>query len=201
MPDSVSTSAGDLPADVESPLDAIASSSVQERRFSSRGFRDVLGHFPTGVAIVTTTTMAGESIGLTINSFASVSLDPPLITWNLSTRSSMLDAFRTCGHFGISFLSTDQEPLARRFAAPGASGKFAQCRTIEGPEGVLLFDEAVATLVCLNRHTLEIGDHLLFVGEVLHINVECRAPLVFHRGRFASLAPGQQKDQPVEGSR
>ena len=97
--------------------------------------RGVLGSYPTGVAIVATRTRDGRAVGLTINSFASLSLDPPLVLWSLVNRSPNLAAFRDCEHFTINVLASGQEELARRFANSAVTDKFADAPVPGGARG------------------------------------------------------------------
>ena len=152
-----------------------------------RSLRNVLGSYPTGVAIVTTRTRDGRAVGLTINSFASLSLDPPLVLWSLVNRSPNLAAFRVCSHFTINVLAREQEALAMRFANPAIADKFAGAPVQATPEGLPAIAGAVATLVCANERQSEAGDHLLLVGRVQRIASAGGAPLVFHAGRFTAL--------------
>ncbi|MFY3841306.1 flavin reductase family protein, partial [Achromobacter xylosoxidans] len=131
--------------------------------------RGVLGSYPTGVAIVATRCPDGRKVGLTINSFASLSLDPPLVLWSLVNRSPSLAAFRDCDHFTISVLACGQEALARRFADPAVPDKFEGAELHEVPEGVPAIAGAVATLVCANDQQSPAGDHLLLFGRVLRV--------------------------------
>lgn len=149
--------------------------------------RGVLGTYPTGVAIVTTRTPDGRSVGLTINSFASLSLDPPLVLWSLVNRSPNLAVFRDCSHFTVNVLSCEQEDLARRFANPTIADKFEGAPIQETPEGIPAIAGAVATLVCTNDQQSDAGDHLLLFGRVQRIANTGGAPLVFHAGRFTAL--------------
>lgn len=149
--------------------------------------RGVLGAYPTGVAIVTTRTGGGRAVGLTINSFASLSLDPPLVLWSLVNHSPSLAVFRTCTHFAINVLSMGQEELARRFANPAIADKFDSVQVQETPEGIPVIAGAVATLVCANDQQSDAGDHLLLFGRIQRITNAGGAPLVFHAGRFTTL--------------
>jgi flavin reductase (DIM6/NTAB) family NADH-FMN oxidoreductase RutF len=169
---------GDRPAD----------SSWGDEDFDPQSLRRLLGRYPTGVAIVTTRTPQGRAVGLTINSFASLSLVPPLILWSLLTRSSNLEVFRSCNHFAINTLCAGQLPLAQRFASSTVVDKFAGVPVRETPEGIPVIDRALATLVCVQDHSREIGDHLLVVGRVVRTHGMPGAPLVFHGGKFTRLA-------------
>lgn len=149
--------------------------------------RGVLGTYPTGVAIVTTRTSGARPVGLTINSFASLSLAPPLVLWSLSSRSPNLAAFRDCEYFAINVLTTEQEQLARSFASAAVADKFAGTPIAESAEGLPLIEGALSTLVCSNAQQIEGGDHLLLLGRVLRAASAPGAPLVFHTGKFARL--------------
>ncbi len=149
--------------------------------------RGVLGSYPTGVAIVATRCPDGRRVGLTINSFASLSLDPPLVLWSLVNHSPNLAAFRDCSHFTISVLACGQEELALRFASSAVPDKFAGAPVHDVPEGVPAIAGAVATLVCANDQQSPTGDHLLLFGRVLRVASVAATPLVFHAGRFTAL--------------
>lgn len=169
-----------------SPLIAWGSSDLQPRTL-----RTLFGSYPTGVAIIATRAADGRAVGLTINSFASLSLDPPLVLWSLGGHSSNLAVFRDCSHFVVSVLGSGQEPLARRFANSAVADKFAQVALQEAPEGVPMIDGALTTLVCAHDHCRLVGDHLLVVGRVLRTTCRPGEPLVFHAGRFMSLSKAE----------
>lgn len=158
------------------------------RLLDSQSFRHALGHFPTGVAIVTTRNPQGQPIGLTINSFASLSLTPPLISWGLANTSPNLSAFKQCRYFAINVLTNAQVKEALHFANSSIKDKFALISHTDGKQGVPLLDDCVATFVCANHnHHIE-GDHTLFIGRVIeHNTLTHHAPAVFHRGQFTQL--------------
>src|SRR5258708_27082341 len=110
-------------------------------------FRQALGAFPTGVTIVTTVDAAGNDVGLTANSFNSVSLSPPLVLWSLGRASSNFDAFLAARHFAIHVLAIDQDSLALRFAQKGID-RFAGLNPNRGPDGIALIDQCVARFEC-----------------------------------------------------
>lgn len=156
--------------------------------FDSRAFRHALGHFPTGVAIVTTRTPEGRPVGLTINSFSSLSLEPPLIMWSLANQSPSLNVFENCSYFAINVISQEQVGAALGFANPKVEDKFALISHIDGEEGVPLLDNCVATFVCKNYRQHEGGDHTLFIGRVVrHSTITEHEPAVFHKGQFTRL--------------
>ena len=152
--------------------------------FSSREFRAALGMFATGVTIVTARTGQGELIGLTANSFNSVSLDPPLVLWSLARAAGSLPSFSTGSHYAINILAADQRDLAERFALKGAD-RWAGVAFTEGAGGAPLLTGAAASFECFNRSRYEEGDHVIFVGEVERCDHRLGAsPLLFHGGQF-----------------
>jgi flavin reductase (DIM6/NTAB) family NADH-FMN oxidoreductase RutF len=149
-------------------------------------FRTALGTFVTGVTIVTTRDAAGQDIGLTANSFNSVSLDPPMILWSLALTSSHLAAFREATWWAVHVLSSAQETLSGRFASKGAD-KFAGVTTTRGPGDIPLLEGCTARFVCRTAFEYEGGDHAIFVGEVLSFDRAGHAPLVYHQGRYGRV--------------
>ncbi|GAC1626164.1 MAG: hypothetical protein NVS9B10_13830 [Nevskia sp.] len=149
-----------------------------------RQFRDALGAFTTGVTIVTTCDAQGRDVGLTANSFNSVSLTPPMVLWSLSKNSASLGAFVDAPHFAVHILAADQEPLSTRFARRGAD-KFAGLELERGHGGIPLLAGCAARFECRTAFRYEGGDHEIFVGEVITFEHFERAPLVFHGGNYA----------------
>ena len=157
--------------------------------FSGPEFRTALGMFATGVTIVTARTATGELIGLTANSFNSVSLDPPLVLWSLARAAGSMPAFSTGSHYAINILAAGQKDLAERFALKGAD-RWAGVAFTEGAGGSPLLAGAAATFECFNRSRYEEGDHVIFVGEVERCSHRAGAsPLLFHGGRFFTEHP------------
>ncbi len=157
-------------------------------RVEAGDLRAALGQFATGVAVVTTRGLNGRSVGLTINSFSSVSLEPPLVLWSLSRRSSSLADFSAARTVAIHVLSADQDKLARRFATPCAD-RFAGIARSIGPNGVPLLEGGVARFICTPHDHHEAGDHVIFVVRVERFDRLDGAPLIFHASRFRELAP------------
>jgi 3-hydroxy-9,10-secoandrosta-1,3,5(10)-triene-9,17-dione monooxygenase reductase component len=152
--------------------------------FDSTEFRRALGSFATGVTIITTRGPDGAPLGLTVNSFSSVSLNPPLVLWSLANSSLNLEAFRNTEHWAVHVLAADQEELSGRFARRGED-KFAGLEFDEGEGGVPLLKGCMARFQCRTASQYEGGDHVIFIGEVLSFDREETAPLVFHGGRYA----------------
>ncbi|NRF65881.1 flavin reductase family protein [Aquincola sp. S2] len=156
-----------------------------------RAFRNALGAFTTGVTVVTTCDAAGRDVGLTVNSFNSVSLEPPLVLWSLARSSGSLPAFVEAEHFAVHILAADQEPMSNRFAQRGAD-KFAGIELARGEGGVPLLPGCAARFRCRTAFRHEGGDHEIFVGEVLGFEAFERAPLVFHKGGYAVAVKKRQ---------
>ena len=162
---------------------------AQAPSFSPQAFRAALGRFATGVTIVTARDAAGQRIGLTANSFNSVSLDPPLVLWSLARRAGSLRAFSAGSHYAVHILAADQRALAERFAQQGGD-RFGGLAVDDGAGGVPLLTGCAAVFECFNRSRYEEGDHVIFVGEVERCrHVEAAAPLIFHGGRFFTELP------------
>ncbi len=147
-------------------------------------FRKALGTFATGVTIITARAADGSPIGLTANSFNSVSLDPPLVLWSLANNAMSFDAFRSASHWAVHVLGADQEDLSGRFARRGED-KFAGLEIEEGEGGVPLLRGCAARFQCRTASQYQGGDHLIFIGEVLRFDRDEAAPLVFHGGKYA----------------
>ena len=152
--------------------------------FDTREFRRALGTFPTGVAVVTARAPSGAVVGLTINSFSSLSLEPPLVLWALNTGSPSLAAFDRARYFAVNILAEDQVELSRRFAAPAAN-KFLHLEVHAGIEGVPLLAGCAARLECRAAARHNGGDHVLFIGHVERFGYDAqKRPLVYYAGRY-----------------
>ena len=151
-----------------------------------RAFREALGAFTTGVTVVTTRGEQGD-VGLTANSFNSVSLDPPMVLWSLGKNASSLPAFRAASHFAVHILSENQQELSNRFATRGID-KFADTEVMRGPDDVPLLNDCAARFVCRTEYQYEGGDHIIFVGEVLDFSHWERSPLLFHGGKYGRIS-------------
>jgi len=188
-------------------MTASAVTTAPPAAIDKRAFRNALGAFTTGVTVVTTRDGSGRDVGLTVNSFNSVSLEPPLVLWSLARNSGSLPAFMDAEHFAVHILAADQEPMSNLFAQRGAD-KFAGIDVARGEGGVPLLPGCSARFRCRTAFRHEGGDHEIFVGEVLGFEAFERAPLVFHRGGYAvavkkrptvaaSVPPAAE---PLEGS-
>ena len=154
----------------------------------ARQLRQALGAFPTGVCLVTTATEHGKREGMTINSFASVSLDPALILWSIRDDARSADAFLTARWFNLSVLAADQRDLALHFARP-APDKFEACADAfeTAANGCPRLADSVATFECSVYTRHQEGDHTILLGRVDRFTRSDKAPLLFHSGQMGSL--------------
>ncbi|MBI4742732.1 MAG: flavin reductase family protein [Betaproteobacteria bacterium] len=161
--------------------------SLQAQDFDCRAFRDALGSFATGVTVVTALAPTGERIGLTVSSFNSVSLDPPLILWSLSRGSPNLETFQNATHFSVNVLAANQQEISDRFAARNGD-RFADVPLHDGVHGNPLLDGCCACFECSNEAQYPGGDHIVFIGRVEKFaHTEALSPLVFHNGGYRRL--------------
>ncbi|WP_119165535.1 flavin reductase family protein [Algihabitans albus] len=150
--------------------------------------RHALGWFATGVTIATTLDGEAQPVGLTCNSFNSVSLEPPLVLWSLGRKSFSRPAFEQATHFAINVLPADQTGLAKRFAKP-LEDKWAGVDWTPGTAGIPRLPLALAVFDCQVRERFHGGDHLIFLGEIVDLQSrEIGEPLIFLRGRFGGFA-------------
>jgi flavin reductase (DIM6/NTAB) family NADH-FMN oxidoreductase RutF len=150
-------------------------------------YRRALAQFATGVTIVTTRAPNGDPAGLTVNSFNSVSLEPPLVLWSLSLNASSLAAFRDCRYYAVNVLGANQLDAARTFADPDAD-RFGSVPWRTGPFEMPVIEGGVAALIVANRSQYVEGDHVILVGEVVTYEAPGGPPLVFHDGRYIASA-------------
>jgi flavin reductase (DIM6/NTAB) family NADH-FMN oxidoreductase RutF len=154
----------------------------------SKKLRHTLGRFATGVAVVTTSSGGNQPSGLTINSFSSVSLDPPLILWSLSLNSARRDIFESAEYFAINILAGDQLDLCQHFSST-IPDLFSDIAWQPSPNGQPILDGVVASLECRTWNLVEGGDHIIILGEVLAHHHNDKAPLIFAKGQLTSAFP------------
>lgn len=152
--------------------------------FDPKDFRQALGMFATGVTIVTTCAPDGSPVGITANSFNSVSLDPPLVLWSLARNAKSLPAFSAAAHWNIHILANDQQALSGRFARAGTD-KFAGLPLDAGHDGTPLLHGCSARFQCRTLFQYDGGDHVIFVGQVLGYERSERPPLLYVTGDYA----------------
>lgn len=150
-------------------------------------FREATASFATGVTVITTLTAEGDPIGITANSFTSVSLDPPLVLFSLARRAYSAPLFEQADSYAINILNAAQLPIADRFARAGAD-KWSGVSFTSGIDGSPLLDGALSCIECRPYASYDGGDHLIFVGRTVRISrgSEC-APLLFYKRSFREL--------------
>jgi flavin reductase (DIM6/NTAB) family NADH-FMN oxidoreductase RutF len=155
----------------------------ENARFDRKELRNALGQYATGVTVITARAPDGRKIGVTANSFTSVSLDPPLVSWCPAKSAPSLDDLSAASHFAVNVLASDQHDLSRQFSTPAAD-KFDGVPLSEGIGGLPLIRNAVARFECRTVQCIEAGDHVIFLGEVERFDADGGAPLVFHAGYY-----------------
>ena len=155
---------------------------------NSRDFRDALGHFATGVTVISARDSAGEPIGVTVNSFASVSLDPPLVLWSLDTGSDRYEAMMCVTHFSVNILGEDARSVSQALSRKGKK-IMAPELIYEGKNKIPLLKNAIANFECEVERRIEAGDHVMFIGRVLAFShASHEKPLVYYRGNYRTIA-------------
>lgn len=163
-----------------------ASSPMTKQMTDATDLRRTLGCFPTGVAVVTTTSREGTPIGVTISSFNSVSMDPPLILWSLGLKALSLADFRANGHFAVNVLSEAQADLPRVFSSP-VEERFEGLAWTKGVGDVPVLAGSAAVIECSTHARYDGGDHEIFIGRVERHGHCDAAPLLFAKGRLSAL--------------
>jgi flavin reductase (DIM6/NTAB) family NADH-FMN oxidoreductase RutF len=149
--------------------------------------RRVMGHFATGVTIITTIAKDGGIFGLTANAFTSVSLDPPLLLISVDKKAESYPCFEDSKVFTVNILSDEQESLSRKFAVSGGD-KFQGVAYHSGANGVPILDGTLAYLECKLYATYNGGDHTLFLGEIEQAETREVKPLIFYRGGYRAIS-------------
>ena len=156
-------------------------------KWNSRGFRDALGHFATGVAVISAATPQGTCLGLTINSFTSVSLDPPLVLWSLDRASDRFGVLNQVEKFGINILGHSAKELSQRLSRKGESG-IDPSDIRKGEHGVPLLISHIAAFECETHQRIDAGDHVILIGRVLSFtHVQHEHPLLYYCGGYCEL--------------
>lgn len=150
--------------------------------------RKTFGMFATGVTVITTVDTHGACHGLTVNSFSSVSLDPPLILWSQSVKAPSHEIFSKAPRFAVNILAEDQIPVSQRFAG-GRPDKFSAVDTHPGAGNVPLIDGCCAYIECVTQAVIPGGDHTVYLGRVQRVARKAKPPLIFSDGRYMSVQP------------
>ncbi len=159
-----------------------------EQQLDPMAFRRALGNFATGVTIMTAQNKQGERVGVTANSFNSVSLDPALILWSIDKKSSSFQIFEQSTHFAVNVLSGAQIELSNKFAKRGED-KFNGVEFEIGHGHVPLFKNTSAAFECEKYDIIEGGDHWIIIGKVIRFHDHGRSPLLYHQGAYSTVLP------------
>jgi flavin reductase (DIM6/NTAB) family NADH-FMN oxidoreductase RutF len=166
----------------------VHNTSYKQEGIDQRHLRHALGRFATGVTVVTTRTADGKLEALTANSFAAVSLDPPLVLWSLWRNATSLPSFLESGHFAVNVLAADQCNLSRHFAMR-TENKFANVAYDGvGIGGCPLLSDTLASFQCTTENTVVGGDHIIFIGRVHRATYRDGEPLIFSAGQYCTHA-------------
>lgn len=149
-------------------------------------FKQAMGSYPTGVTVVTALNEQNKPMGLTVNSFASVSLDPLLILWSIDNRVSTYKDFLKTDKFAVNILASDQSDLCTLFASR-VDDRFGQCDWKESDLNLPVLSDALAVLQCKVFKKVDAGDHTIMIGEVIDIHNEEKEPLLYHRRKFGPI--------------
>lgn len=152
-------------------------------------FRDVMGHFATGVTVVTTRGLHGRPLGMTVNAFTSVSLDPLSVLVCIHKEAASHDPLLEAGIFAVNVLDREQGAVAARFAASDALERFRDFKVVDGPLGSPLLPDALAWLECRVEGVFPGGDHSIILGEVMACDARDGNPLLFFRGTLMGWVP------------
>lgn len=169
--------------------------------FDERRFREALGAFPTGVAVVTAVTQDGQRLGMTVSSFNSVSITPPLVLFSLARRAHSFDAWTSVDRYAINILSEEQEQVSNRFAG-ALSDKWSGVIVMTGGADLPVLPNALAVFECEAYARYDGGDHDIFVGRVVALRTSAQTqdqPLIFFGGRYRRLDAGF-RDEPPRGA-
>lgn len=163
--------------------------------FDPFAFRQALSSFATGVTVITSVDEDGEPVGVTVSSFNSVSLDPPLVLWSLAKEAMSLPAFKRSGYFCVHVLAASQQAISCRFASKGLD-KFDGIEWSKGHDNTPLLSKYAARFQCKTTYQYEGGDHIIFVGEVFEYDQADAEPLVFHGGKYALAKAKDSNEMP-----
>ncbi|MBL7226536.1 MAG: flavin reductase [Pseudomonas sp.] len=169
-----------------------------ENQVDTRAFRRALGNFATGVTVVTAADASGRKVGVTANSFNSVSLDPPLILWSIDKRSTSHAVFEAATHFAVNVLAADQIDLSNNFARP-REDRFAEIGYQAGAGGAPVLADCSARFECEKYQQVDGGDHWIMIGKVVAFDDCGRSPLLYHQGAYSMVLPHTRMTRREEG--
>ncbi len=148
---------------------------------SEQLFKEVMGSYPSGVTVITTVDANNQPVGLTANSFVSVSIDPLLILWSIDKKAGSYTAFDQSDHFVVNILSADQQDICWAFASKTELDRFSKCEWQMSENNVPVIKSAFANLECKKHQVVDAGDHYIFIGQVVNIQKNNQEPMLYFR--------------------
>lgn len=170
-----------------------------ENNIDKLAFRHALGNFATGITVMTATSPDGNRVGVTANSFNSVSLDPALILWSIEKTSSSFAVFESASHFAVNILGADQMNLSNHFAKR-SEDKFADIGFEDGLGNAAILKGCAAIFQCERHSIIEGGDHWIIIGKVVEFDDAGKAPLLYHQGSYSLVMPFGRQSSSKESS-
>jgi len=161
--------------------------------------RNCFGKFATGITVITAVAPDGTQLGLTVNSFSSLSLDPPMILWSLDKKSKSLEALEKAPHFAVNVLASDQMDISNNFAR-SSDDKFDDVELMKSKFDLPLLAGTVAHLECKNINRIEGGDHIIFIGQVESFDTSDKTPLLYTNGQYTIAARHPHTKMPDAGN-
>lgn len=152
----------------------------------TRALRNALGNFATGITVMTTLDTNGKPQGMTANSFSSVSLEPPLVSWCVGRESRLFNLFQSTHYFAVNILHRNQQSVSQLFSN-SHDNKFEETPWHSGLNGLPLLDDCYCQLQCKIEHRYSAGDHVILIGRVLDFKSQPMSPLIFHGGQYQVL--------------
>ena len=151
-----------------------------------KDLRNAFGNFATGITVITSIDTKGKPQGITINSFSTVSLDPPLISWCIGREATLFNLFQQAEHFAVNILSIDQKPISELFASSSLD-KFSKHSWSSGIKSLPLLNNCACQFLCSTEHRYPGGDHMILVGRVIQTKNNGSSPLIYHGGKYKQL--------------
>ena len=153
---------------------------------STIDLRKAFGNFATGITVITTVDNIGSPQGRTVNSFSTVSLKPPLISWCIGREAKLFNLFKKTEYFAVNILSNNQRSVSELFAS-SKENKFSEQKWYHGAKNLPLLDNCACQFLCSTEHRYPGGDHLILIGRVMQINDNGYLPLIYHGGNYQEL--------------
>lgn len=160
---------------------------TNENTNSEQLFKEVMGSYPSGVTVVTTVDAKNQPIGLTVNSFVSVSIDPLLILWCIDKKSSSYEAFDHSDYFTVNILAADQGDICWAFASRTEPDRFSKCSWEFSENNVPVINEAFANLECKKHSVVDAGDHYILIGQVVNIQKTEKEAMLYYKRNLGAV--------------